>query len=162
MNNHPTTKLIDCFVCGGSNPWDFRKIESNVWELLSDVTYGLKFKTKEESFILTLTVPQGFRYDLASIPKVFQGLLGNKETIAIEACLLHDYIYEFNNKEGTLKGKNPLLSNRLVADKAFLRLMELYDNPREAWKRLVMYQAVRMFGGKPFASNSGRNKTSLP
>lgn len=101
----------------------------------------------------TVYVPEGFRFDLASIPRFLWPLVGPME-LSIEAPLLHDYLYRH-------KGKLPQDSvipfrsfTRAQADRAFRDLMgeEMVGGTR----RWAAYWAVRLFGWLSWRKASGR------
>ena len=77
-------------------------------------------------------MPTDFVTDLASIPKLFWNLLPpfGKYT---EAAVLHDYLYRTH------------LVERVDADDILLEAMTLCRVPQ--WQRLLIYCAVRLFGG---------------
>ena len=117
------------------DPWLFKKIPNKeMWRLYNDVMYEIDYGTHK----LFIKVPFGFEYDLASVPPMFQWMFGKKEEVGIHAALLHDYAYKTH------------CLTRKEADKAFLKLMEYYQNPKSGWKRFLMYQAVNLFGGNPY------------
>lgn len=77
-------------------------------------------------------VPTGFKTDLASIPQLFWNILPpfGKYT---EAAVIHDYLYRTH------------IGTRKVADQTLLAGMKVCHVPR--WQRVVIYLAVRWFGG---------------
>ena len=79
------------------------------------------------------TVPAGFLFDGASVPRIpfVYARYGNT---AQEGALLHDYLYRTKK------------SSRKTADRAFLEVMEQFNNPSSPSKRKAMYLAVRSFG----------------
>jgi hypothetical protein len=129
--------MRDVIITG--NPCNFIQIGPNMWEIQENVQYTIVYQNGDCKNIL---VQRGFKYDLASVPKVFQWMLGKKEELAIEACLLHDYVYRTH------------VISRKDADDSFLLIMNKYKNPKWPWQRWAMYQAVRMFGGKPYEKKS--------
>jgi hypothetical protein len=80
-------------------------------------------------------VPEGFVSDGASIPAMFWVIvgppLGSNHLIA---SIVHDYLCESATD----------YSERLLADAVFFKLLRDYGVP--AWKRSVMYVAVRLMG----------------
>jgi len=78
-----------------------------------------------------IEAPQGFETDFASVPRVFWRIVPPWGRYS-PAAVIHDYLY--------FTGHVP----RAEADAVFLTLMERLGVP--AWKRSVMYRAVRMFG----------------
>jgi len=90
----------------------------------------------EESFTVTWrdgvwTIPQGFESDLASIPRIFQGLIP-KVGKHIQPAITHDWFYV---NGGITKAE---------ADDMFLDGMEY--TKVSWWKRRLMYRAVRVGG----------------
>ena len=81
------------------------------------------------------TIPKGFITDFASVPKAFWSILPPMGKYGL-AALLHDYLYRTG------------LVSRKEADKLFLKMMKKLGVSR--WKRIVMYLAVRVFGGKAY------------
>lgn len=78
-----------------------------------------------------LTVPAGFEMDFASVPRIpfAYWLVGN---VAHRSAVLHDYLYAVR-------------APRELADQVFRAAMEAEGIP--AWRRSLMYSAVRAFGG---------------
>lgn len=79
-----------------------------------------------------IEVPQGFETDFASVPRFFWRVVPPWGRYS-PAAVVHDYLYS--------TGK----VSREEADRAFLTLMQRLGVP--AWKRSIMYWAVRWFGG---------------
>lgn len=80
-------------------------------------------------------IHQGFRFDLASIPRPLWPLIAPFE-LSIEAPLLHDYLYFHRGLGQFTRGQ---------ADRMFLKVMK--DEGIWAWRRWPAYVAVRLFGG---------------
>ena len=79
-----------------------------------------------------IEVPQGFETDFASVPRFFWRVVPPWGRYS-PAAVVHDYLY--------CAGK----VTRAEADRAFLTIMQRLGVP--AWKRSIMYWAVRWFGG---------------
>jgi hypothetical protein len=92
----------------------------------------------------TIEVPQGFETDFASVPRFFWRIVPPWGRYS-PAAVVHDYLYQ----SGKLA--------RAEADWVFLTLMQRLGVP--AWKRNVMYEAVRLFGGS--AWNTCREKEEV-
>ena len=75
-------------------------------------------------------VPRGFKTDLATIPKIFWGILPPHD-LYLSAAILHDY-FCVNN---WIKRKD--------IDKLFLEAMKWSNIPK--WKRYVVYLSVRLY-----------------
>lgn len=84
---------------------------------------------------LCFTVPAGFRTDFASTPRWLWPWFPPVGLYA-GAALVHDYLYA-----------NQVYTRRMC-DAIFLDLMENAGVPKP--KRLIMWAAVRLFGGKHF------------
>ncbi|EBL9222499.1 DUF1353 domain-containing protein [Salmonella enterica] len=78
-----------------------------------------------------IEVPAGFITDLATVPRIFWILLPPDGKYA-KAAIIHDYLYD------------NALRTKKEADLIFLDGMKVLGVPK--WKRIVMYQAVRLFG----------------
>lgn len=88
-----------------------------------------------------ICVPVGFETDFASIPFGVRNLfppLGRWGRPAI----IHDYLYATKGEAGRF--------TRLQADRIFLEAMEVVGVP--AWRRTVMFRAVRLGGGGGWGS----------
>lgn len=79
------------------------------------------------------SIPQGFVFDFASIPRLFWNIISPTE-LGDVGPLKHDWYYK--NGIGT----------RAAADKTFLQDMK--EDKIPAWKRNAAYWAVRLFGGR--------------
>lgn len=91
----------------------------------------------------TITVPPGFVTDFASVPRFFWRILPPFGRYS-PAAVVHDYLYA------------TALVTRREADSIFYDLMRLCDVP--AWKRSVMAQALRVFGGRAWAKHRRKEK----
>jgi hypothetical protein len=75
-----------------------------------------------------VAVPEGFRTDLASVPRwAYYGLFGN---VAHKAAVVHDFLIEEGYK-------------REDCDAEFMAAMKASGVP--AWRRWPMYAAVRLY-----------------
>ncbi|HEY0155467.1 MAG TPA: DUF1353 domain-containing protein [Longimicrobium sp.] len=88
--------------------------------------------------LCTIVIPEGFRFDLASVPRAVWWLIAPFE-LSIAAPLVHDFLYRYG---GMLASGQVLI--RSEADTLFAELMERERVP--AWRRVLAYRAVRMFG----------------
>lgn len=92
----------------------------------------------------SFVVPDGFLFDLASIPRLFRFFIDRTE-LGVAAPLLHDWIYQ---NRGTVTGLR-----RADADRLFLLLME--DDGVPWLRRRLAWLAVRMFGWVPWPPGPG-------
>ena len=90
-----------------------------------------------------ITVPEGFRFDLASIPRVFWWLISPFE-LSVAAPLVHDFLYAYDGDPPAGSIEPPRVYTRKEADQLFLRIMEIEGVP--GWRRIPAYWAVRGFG----------------
>lgn len=106
----------------------------NVWRLEQPYPY--------QDSDHTITVPEGFRFDLASVPRIFWGLISPFD-LSVVAPLLHDYLYKNGgNPPGAIEP--PMAYTRAQADELFRRVMEVEGVA--TWRRNSAYLAVRAFG----------------
>jgi hypothetical protein len=78
-----------------------------------------------------ITVPAGFITDFASIPRIFWAILPPAGRYG-KAAVIHDYLYQIGL--GTCK----------EADDLMLEAMQVLEVA--AWKRVVIYRMLRVFG----------------
>ena len=87
-----------------------------------------------------VTVPVGFEFDFASIPKFAQAWLPKAGMLYDRASCLHDYLYVTE------------LFSRKECDKLFYKAMLSDGVPKSrAW---IMYQAVRLGGRIPWRQHT--------
>lgn len=91
---------------------------------------------------VTITVPEGFRFDLSSIPRLLWWLIAPFE-LSISAPLLHDFLYQ---KGGSAPDEiDPDKDyTRADTDALFRKMME--QEGVTGWRRGAAYLAVRLFG----------------
>lgn len=98
------------------------------YELLEDVTYVTTVWSKVDR----ITIPKGFIFDGASIPKIFWILVWSPwDTDILWAALVHDYLYSKRYK------------NRKYCDDVLLEWM--VNSGASKHKRFLIYWAVRLF-----------------
>ncbi|HAG0017477.1 TPA: DUF1353 domain-containing protein [Salmonella enterica] len=85
-----------------------------------------------------IAVPVGFVTDLATIPRIFWSLMPPDGKYA-KAAIIHDYLYD------------NALRTKKEADRIFLDAMTVLGVP--AWKRVIMYHAVKLFGRGNYHNN---------
>jgi Protein of unknown function (DUF1353) len=105
------------------------------WQLEADYTY--------QDGETTITVPQGFRFDLSSVPRAFWSVIAPFE-LSIVAPLLHDFLYRYGGSPPAGTVDAPRTYTRAEADRMFRTIMEIEGVP--AWRRTLAYWAVRTFG----------------
>ena len=92
----------------------------NVWRL------GEAYEYRDGDNLIT--VPEGFRFDLASIPRVFWFLVSPFE-LSIAAPLLHDFLYDSNGNPPDGAIDPPRVYTRKEADQLFRTIMEIEGVP---------------------------------
>lgn len=102
------------------------------------------------------TVPTGFVCDYASVPRLFWGVLPPMGVRYSSAAILHDYMYKFHafvfvgtDDSGQVR---KVSISRKYADQIFRDA--LISSSARWWRRVVMYRAVRLFGGKSWRKNN--------
>lgn len=113
------------------------------WKLATEMVYHSKL------FDLTITIPKGFITDLASIPRLFTRLIpvnGRHRAPAV----VHDYLYSTKGHINYVprNGGFGITIPRKECDLIFLEAMK--EAGVSAWKRNVMYAAVRAGGWASF------------
>ena len=86
---------------------------------------------------LTVYVQDGFKTDLASVPRILTPLFP-RDGDWLAAAVVHDWLYEFGRKMPGFDG------TREDADLIFLQAMEASG---VGWRRHVIHRAVRVGGG---------------
>ena len=105
-------------------------IDDKYWEVFEDYVY--------ETSIGTVVVPNGFKTDYASVPKIFRNIINTYGKHG-KAAVVHDWLYSKNcNIDIT----------RAEADKIFLEIMK--ECGVGVIKRNLMYRMVRLFGASHF------------
>jgi hypothetical protein len=92
-----------------------------------------------------LTVPAGFRFDLASVPRLFWPLVAPFE-LSIAAPLLHDFLYRYAGDPPAPGAVPPRRYARREADRLFREVMAAEGVA--AWRRDAAWAAARLFGGR--------------
>lgn len=123
-------------------PWVDRR---RPWRVTD--TYRLRLPDGE-----LLEIPAGYRYDGASIPRIFWGRLGPHE-LSMEASAAHDILLE------RMHAGDDRYTRREI-DHIFLALMERQRVGR--WNRTLAFGAVRVFGGLVLRIWGRRDEQVLP
>jgi hypothetical protein len=98
-----------------------------------------------------VTVPGGFEFDLASVPRPFWWLIAPFE-LSIAAPLLHDFLYHFRGQPPPGAVVPPATYDRAAADRLFAEAMAAEGVP--AWRRRAAYLATRALGAPGWAAGS--------
>ena len=97
--------------------------------------------------VRTIRVPVGFISDLASVPRLFQGIIPRFGKYNM-GTVVHDWLFI----DGKIEGR-PV--TRKTADRIFLAVMEASGC---GWRKRPMYFAVRMFGYSLWEKNRKNDK----
>jgi len=100
-----------------------------IYELTTELVCTLDWDGDEG---VRISVPAGYRTDLASVPRPFWSVFPPSGAYA-PAAVVHDYLCD-----------RPCVCSRFLADAIFRELMAELGVPR--WKRLAIYYAVRLYG----------------
>jgi len=99
-----------------------------LWKLLTPLWY-------ESSHLgRIIVVPEGFVTDFATVPRFLPISWWLAGDTAHAAATVHDYLYTTQ------------AASKNDADRVFYEAMALNGEP--AWRRWLMWQAVRVFGGR--------------
>ena len=104
-------------------PLIVKHLNGVMWELMKRFEY-----CPDKGDIIK--VPVGFKFDFASIPKIFWSFIGGPTGRYGPAALIHDFLY-FSQT-----------TTRSKADKILLAAMKILKV--SWWRRRIMYYAVRM------------------
>lgn len=113
-----------------------------------------------------IEVPAGMQTDFASIPRIFWRIIP-KNSRADFGAVVHDHLYQRNGviclEEPKTWDTDNITYRRLPAglskrkcDLIFLEAMKSKGVP--LWQRIVMYQAVNLFGGSAWNQHERENK----
>ena len=110
--------------------------EKKLWRLEQDYSY------RDGDY--AITVPSGFEFDLASVPRFIWWLIGPFD-LSIAAPLVHDFLYRFRGAppQGSIDPRRTY--TRSQADLLFRTIMK--EEGVWWWRRAAAYRAVRWFGG---------------
>ena len=93
----------------------------------------------------TITVPEGFETNLASVPRVLWALISPTDLARSATC--HDMIYSICIESYPSNTEYERKQLRAFADFVFLEAMKSAENPTlPKWKIYSAYYAVRWFG----------------
>lgn len=101
-----------------------------------------------------ITVPAGFMFDLASVPRPFWWLIAPFE-LSITAPLLHDFLYANAGAPPTDMITPYRTYSRKQVDTIFTEIMRLEGVV--GWRRKLAYWAVRWFGGGVWGLKQSHN-----
>lgn len=113
------------------------------WKVASPIRYDVG----EEGSGETITVPAGATTDLASVPRPAWTIFP-PDGPWLKAAVVHDFLYRtkgtcwWDGFNGRTRAKP---YSRKEADGVFREAMGVLGVP--AWKRVILYQALRLFGG---------------
>lgn len=142
MDLHTEDVLVDGYQISGSaipSPKLTYSTEQRRWILVEEYRYN------DPELAVSIWVPEGFHFDLSSVPRVFWNIIAPFE-LSIAGPLLHDFIY----RHGGILPPGAVLPvhifTRSETDRLFDRVMRAEGV--SAWRRKLAYSAVRVFGGR--------------
>ncbi len=111
----------------------------------SMVTADLRYQIGTTNFIIV--VPTGFVTDFASVPRVFWSILPPAGSYQL-AAVVHDFLYW--DQGCTREQADALLRSAMIESRV------------EAYKRDIIYEAVRRGGGTAWATNTAEKAAGHP
>ncbi len=102
-----------------------------------------------------IRVPRGLITDLTSVPAVFR-IFVSRVGPWLEAAVLHDYLYIAWQD---VPDRGPREADRAFADEVFR--LAMIEADVSTWRRILIHQAVRIFGGKAFSTRHEKRYTDL-
>ena len=130
------------------------QVNERQFRLFEDFTYAWEHKGNQYKIV----VPARFTTDVASVPRWAWPII-SPTGLHTAAAVLHDFLYSINKPSGELRtgyyftlvsGQWQDISHycwlRTDCDRLFFRIMKEAGTPK--WKRDIMFQAVRLFGGQ--------------
>jgi hypothetical protein len=105
---------------------------------------GKRLELQEDYTYKNITIPKGFRYDGASVPRLFMFLIGfERRGVHDPAALVHDYLYQ-NRGYIDSNEKKILKYIRKDSDNIFYDIMKIVGVMK--WHAKLAYYAVRVGG----------------
>lgn len=141
----PDTFIIPTIVAIFSNPNPRGSLEGvKVKQLGASGQYEVVEEYSYQNTAFKITVPKGFVYDRASIPRVFWILI-DKDSLSNVAPLFHDLLYRYGGRLPQSHVSPYRTFTREEADRLFLELMTKCGVI--SWRRKAAYEAVRNLAG---------------
>jgi hypothetical protein len=133
--------------------------DDDTWTVMEPFTYDVGYKGSNES----ITVPEGFRTDFASVPRCLWWLY-NPTGRWGKAAVVHDWLYANAGLPVRIgsEAKLPVLAlySRRESDRIFLEGMKVLGVRWSA--RRVMHRAVRAAGWAPWRRHLRANDRGEP
>ena len=114
-----------------TNKLTITQIGAQLWETNTEFDYYVGYENSNDK----ITVPKGFKTDLASVPWPASMLIP-MSGLYNQAAVVHDFLYSTQTR------------TRLASDRIFLEAMKVLQV--NIFKRLIMYRAVRMWSWIPW------------
>lgn len=92
----------------------------------------------------TITVREGFKTDLASVPRLAKAVVDNDDVDILYPAIIHDLLYRTQPRHYT----------RLVCDKVLVEGMENFNS--SYFRRAIVYRAVRLGGWVSWYHNANK------
>ncbi len=124
-----------------TNKLTITQIGAQLWETNTEFDYYVGYENSNDK----ITIPKGFKTDLASVPWPASMLIP-MSGLYNQAAVLHDFLYFTQTR------------TRLASDRIFLEAMKVLKV--NVFKRLIMYRAVRMWSWIPW--NRHAKRLNLP
>ena len=127
-----------------SDAWRFKTEQlksGREWRLLEDYQFSVALRNEGRLVTVAGTVPEGFVFDFASIPRMFWRIAPPAAGKHARASLIHDYLYV--KKRARVSGVERSVDKR-TADLVFKQAM--LEDEVSHWKAKAMFRAVDWFG----------------
>jgi hypothetical protein len=121
------------YILPSSTPEEIKSIKK--YPFICKTALKVRLFDHEKEEIYTFTIPKGYCFDGASVPKFFHRVIGaNTDNKFLIAALIHDWMCEHHDCVG---------NDRFFSSKVFNALLEVSEvNP---FKRFLMKHSVNIF-----------------
>ncbi len=109
LSAHP--KIVERYICPCCSKEEKKNILKKPYENFTSLNVEIEYKDDKYSF----TIPKGFCFDGASIPRAFWRLIGsNTDNTFLIAAMVHDFMCENHSVVGNNRYLSTLIFNALL------------------------------------------------
>ncbi len=112
--------------------------------LTEEERWRLEAAYRYQAGAFRIEIPQGFVFDLASVPRVFWWVISPFE-LSVVAPLIHDFLYRHQGNPPLGAIEPPRAYSREETDWLFKAIMR--EEGVAAWRCRLAFWATRLFGG---------------